>query len=191
MKIKCVVSCRDANGVPTFYPVEAEATAAEYEDGDHYERAAAAATAAGYESVGLVYDENDGPAWLFARLFGTPEAFEYDAAECAGRLTVEKTTYGPAVYLNEFDTHATAFVDMFRGNETPAVLLYSQGDDEPAVKAVLEPGGGLSVFVRPGLELISAHPRAITATHPGAYAPPVSDQAMPQVIGAPGEDDPN
>lgn len=69
MKIRCVVSCRDANGIPSFYPCTVEVTEEQYKEGDHYDEADVLATDAGYEDVGLVYDENDGPKFLFDNLF--------------------------------------------------------------------------------------------------------------------------
>lgn len=70
MNIRCVVSCRDANGVPTFYPCEVDCSRRQYEDGEHYEAAAELADDQGYDDVGVVYDENDGPAFLFEHYFG-------------------------------------------------------------------------------------------------------------------------
>jgi hypothetical protein len=66
MQIKCVVSCRDANGTPSFFSCVVSCTQAQYDDGDHYSAAALLANENGYEGVGLVYDQNDGPPWLFA-----------------------------------------------------------------------------------------------------------------------------
>lgn len=69
-KIRCVVACRDAGGTPTFYPIEFVCSTEAYENGDHYLVAQEMAREDGYESVGIVYDENDGPAWLFRHMFG-------------------------------------------------------------------------------------------------------------------------
>jgi hypothetical protein len=65
MLVRCVVSCRDASGSPTFFPVKVNLHEDRYALGDHYEAAGAACEELDYEEVGLVYDENDGPAWLF------------------------------------------------------------------------------------------------------------------------------
>lgn len=67
-EIKCVVACRNAGGVPDFYPVIVVCSQEDYDDGYHYDLAEDAADEAKYETddSGLTYDENDGPAWLFA-----------------------------------------------------------------------------------------------------------------------------
>ncbi len=69
MTIRCVVSCRDANGTPTFYPCSIECSQDEYDNGEHYCLARRAAEEARYEDARMVHDENDGPAWLFTQLF--------------------------------------------------------------------------------------------------------------------------
>ena len=69
MKIKCVVSCRDASGTPSFCPCTVEAETEQYANGEHYDLAKEKAEEEGYEDVGLVYDENDGPSWLFSHFF--------------------------------------------------------------------------------------------------------------------------
>ncbi len=69
MKIKCAVSCRSADGTPTFFPTIVHCSQEKYDNGEHYEIADAVAYAYGYETGHLVYDENDGPTWLFANLF--------------------------------------------------------------------------------------------------------------------------
>lgn len=70
MDIKCIVTCRDANGVPTLQPcIVCGITKDEYDDGKHYELAKAQITEGGYEDVGLVFDEHDGPAHLFKHYF--------------------------------------------------------------------------------------------------------------------------
>lgn len=78
MLIKCVVSCRDANGTPTFWPCRVGVTDGQYGDGVHYDQAADAALDEGHDEVGLVYDERDGPAWLFAP-FDWPSTLVVDA----------------------------------------------------------------------------------------------------------------
>lgn len=70
MDIKCIVSCRDANGTPTLQPcIVCGITKAEYDDGKHYELAKAQIQESGYEDPGLVFDEHDGPAHLFKHYF--------------------------------------------------------------------------------------------------------------------------
>jgi hypothetical protein len=67
MKIKCLVAVRNAGGTPDVYPVIVTCNQEGYDDGQHYDAAVEAASEAGYDATGstLVYDENDGPAWLF------------------------------------------------------------------------------------------------------------------------------
>ncbi len=69
VSVRCVVSCLDSNGVPAFYPVTVHCTPEQYADGVCYREARAAAEESGYEEVGVVYDENDGPDWLFKECF--------------------------------------------------------------------------------------------------------------------------
>jgi hypothetical protein len=64
MIIKCVVACRNAEGVSDFYFCKVECSQDDYDVGDHYEIAENAAFADGYEPH-LAYDENDGPDFLF------------------------------------------------------------------------------------------------------------------------------
>ena len=65
MVIKCVVACYNAAGEPDFYFCKVACTQEEYDNGDHYGKAVAAALDAGYGEQFVVFDENDGPAWLF------------------------------------------------------------------------------------------------------------------------------
>lgn len=69
MKIRCVVSCVNASGEPDFCGVTVTCTEAEYTNGDHYDRARQLACAQRYESPAIVYDERDGPTWLFKNVF--------------------------------------------------------------------------------------------------------------------------
>lgn len=69
MKIRCVVSCVTADGTPSFFPCEVEVTQEEYNNGSHYDMAKDMAFEADFEQCGVVYDENDGPTFLFAHLF--------------------------------------------------------------------------------------------------------------------------
>ena len=68
--VKCVVACRNFNGVPDFYYCIVACTVAQYDQGDHYAAAVIAAdevgyTVNGYVDSNVVYDEYDGCAWLF------------------------------------------------------------------------------------------------------------------------------
>lgn len=65
MKIKCVVACRNAEGVSDFYFCIVECNQEEYDVGKHYDIAENAALENGYEGPFVTYDENDGPNWLF------------------------------------------------------------------------------------------------------------------------------
>jgi hypothetical protein len=67
MDVKCVVAAHNAAGEPDFYFCKVRCTDPDYNDGGHYEEAINAATAEGYEGPFVVFDENDGPAWLFER----------------------------------------------------------------------------------------------------------------------------
>lgn len=69
MDIKCVVAATNAQGSPDFYPVVVEVTQEQYDEGEHYEIAMGLATDQGYEGDMVVFDENDGPAFLFENLF--------------------------------------------------------------------------------------------------------------------------
>lgn len=59
--IRCLVSCRDANGVPTFFPMVVQCSEDEYNYGEHYEIALIAAMDGRYEGPHLVYDDDDLP----------------------------------------------------------------------------------------------------------------------------------
>lgn len=65
MEIKCVVACRNCEGVPDFYFCKVKCSQEQYDNGEHYEIAEDAASKEGYEGPLLAYDENDGPDWLF------------------------------------------------------------------------------------------------------------------------------
>lgn len=62
--VRCVVACTGGNG-PTFYPVVVECPEYMYEDGDHYELAREAAEDQRYDGPFVVFDDRDGPDWLF------------------------------------------------------------------------------------------------------------------------------
>jgi hypothetical protein len=68
MDIRCVVACKNASGQPDFFACTVKASPEEYDNGEHYEAAQRAAEGEGYEGPFVVYDQNDGPAWLFAHV---------------------------------------------------------------------------------------------------------------------------
>lgn len=65
MDIKCVVACHNAGGEPDLYFVVVSSSEGEYDNGEHYEKAEAAAYQQGYSGPMVVFDENDGPSALF------------------------------------------------------------------------------------------------------------------------------
>ena len=65
--VKCVVACLDSNGSPDFYFVKIKLTSDQFESGDHYKKADEYAGSEGYETFGLVYDENDYSFSAFSR----------------------------------------------------------------------------------------------------------------------------
>jgi len=65
MTIKCVVACHNAGGEPDFYFVNVECSQAQYDNDEHYELATYKAKSEGYEGPMVVYDESDGPRFLF------------------------------------------------------------------------------------------------------------------------------
>ena len=67
MIVKCVVACRNAEGASDFYFCRVECAEAQYDIGEHYEKAEEMAESDGYEGPFVVFDENDGPDWLFDR----------------------------------------------------------------------------------------------------------------------------
>ncbi len=50
---------------PDLFPVIVECSQPDYDDGQHYDLAREEAGAAGYDEPMVVFDENDGPAFLF------------------------------------------------------------------------------------------------------------------------------
>lgn len=72
--IKCVVACHNASGEPDFYFCVVDCSAAERDDGVHYDVAEYAAGENGYEHAMVIFDEQDGPRWLF-------EHFVWESAE--------------------------------------------------------------------------------------------------------------
>lgn len=69
-KVRCVVSGLNANGRPDFFGTVVDVDFEGYNNGEHYDIAVARAERAGFEEVNIVYDEKDGPAWLFDNMFG-------------------------------------------------------------------------------------------------------------------------
>jgi hypothetical protein len=69
MSIRCVIACYGADDAPTFFGYAAKCTEAEYEDGRHYDKACEAAADARHSGPFVMFDEHDGPAWLFAHVF--------------------------------------------------------------------------------------------------------------------------
>ncbi|NDD54932.1 hypothetical protein EBZ39_13890 [bacterium] len=65
MTVRCVVACRNAEGTPDFYFCRVECTEKQYDVGMHYDVAEEQARDEGYEGPMVVYDENDGPEFLF------------------------------------------------------------------------------------------------------------------------------
>lgn len=63
--IKCVVACWDCSGASDFYACRVTCSKADYDEGGHYEIAENAARGENYEGPMVVFDENDGPEWLF------------------------------------------------------------------------------------------------------------------------------
>jgi hypothetical protein len=63
--ISCVVACRNASGEPDFYFCRVECPPDRVEEGAHHETAENAARDNGYEGPFVVFDEHDGPEWLF------------------------------------------------------------------------------------------------------------------------------
>lgn len=72
MTIRCIVACFDSNGKPEFFPCVVNVTDSEYNDGLHYRTAIELASEKGYDAslIGsVVFDENDGPDFLFDHFF--------------------------------------------------------------------------------------------------------------------------
>jgi hypothetical protein len=65
MRTKCVVACTNAEGCPDFYFCTVECSGSDYDAGRHYDAARKSARDEGYEGEMVVFDENDGPDFLF------------------------------------------------------------------------------------------------------------------------------
>lgn len=88
MKIRCVVACTASDGTPDFYGCVVEVSQEQYDEGAHYDAARFLATEEDYEGPMVVYDEKDGPAFLFRAAFPEDEPGEegpYGAAVSAAR----------------------------------------------------------------------------------------------------------
>lgn len=70
MSIKCVVACTNSAGEPDFFAVTLSCSPHQYHNGEHYDLAKEKAEAHDYEGPFVVFDENDGPEFLFSNLFG-------------------------------------------------------------------------------------------------------------------------
>lgn len=63
--IRCAVTCYDASGIPAIFRCTVEVDQEQYALGRHYELAVDKAIDSGYSDCCIVYDENDGPDYLF------------------------------------------------------------------------------------------------------------------------------
>lgn len=68
--VRVAVACTGSNGVPGFFFCVVRCMPAQYDNGDHYEAAKAAARDNDCEGPDMVaYDQHDGPSWLFRELY--------------------------------------------------------------------------------------------------------------------------
>lgn len=67
-EIRVVVACHGGDG-PLLVPLTILCSPRDYKYGLHYERAIEAAREERYDSPFVVFDERDGPSWLFKKLF--------------------------------------------------------------------------------------------------------------------------
>jgi hypothetical protein len=65
MKIKCAIVCTEAGGSPTIIFREVTVSQANYDLGNHYDKAKYKALKDGYEAPMIVFDELEGPHWLW------------------------------------------------------------------------------------------------------------------------------
>jgi hypothetical protein len=65
LKVTCVVACSDSSGVPSFFRTQVQCTKDDLNNGRHYDVAKAKARESCYSGDMVVFDENDGPQWLF------------------------------------------------------------------------------------------------------------------------------
>lgn len=73
MIVKCVFAATNANGEPDFGFVKVKVSQKGYDEGHHYFIAEEWALDNDYEQPFVVFDESDGPDWLF-------EHFVWDSA---------------------------------------------------------------------------------------------------------------
>ena len=69
MKIRCVIACHDANGRPDLVGCTANVSRAQQRQGEHRKQAKACAHRNRLEKPFIVFDEEDGPDWLFKNVF--------------------------------------------------------------------------------------------------------------------------
>lgn len=69
MLIKCIVAGTSPDGRPDFFTTTILCRRAQFANGDHYESARSQAAEDGFEGEMVVFDERDGPSWLFEQLF--------------------------------------------------------------------------------------------------------------------------
>lgn len=101
LNMKFVVACIDANGKPALVPCAREVSRLEYVAGDHYDQVKHYLDGLGYEQPMTIFDERDGPAWLFEQLF--PKAKKKAKAEKPSDLVSAVETF-----LKELD-HADSY----------------------------------------------------------------------------------
>ena len=65
LQVRVVVSATTYDGTPGFFPCKIMCHLSQYEDGFHYEAAKELAKDYDFEGEMVVYDEQDGPAFLF------------------------------------------------------------------------------------------------------------------------------
>ena len=63
--IKCAIAAMNLAGDPDFFFCIVKCSQEQYYNGEHYDRAKAEAKELSYEGEMVVFDENDGPKWLF------------------------------------------------------------------------------------------------------------------------------
>lgn len=73
LEFKCVISSHNGQGEPEMLCCVVLCTRDERDNGEHYDAARNYASERDYECDGIVYDEGDGPDWLF-------EHFDWDTA---------------------------------------------------------------------------------------------------------------
>ena len=70
MWTKCIVATYDSGGKPSLYGCHVQVSRKDYDKGEHYHRAVEKARREGYSHLNcVVFDEVDGPSWLFRSMF--------------------------------------------------------------------------------------------------------------------------